>query len=207
MCCVCECPPLCNPMDCSPPGVHGILQARILEWVAIPFSRGSSQPRNRIWVSHIAGRPFYHLSHQGNPGFTGLYAKPTLMEAVRFFPLHLSCLSGTCPLLDSFLSSLQGGANWKSCCSPLLITACSASARFSLCYFTVIWGWSCHQGPQWGYISLFGNLSPPCPSRTVSVMPLTLGMRVHANCPCVSSCWLPCFVCLLRGPVDMCCLF
>ena len=37
-------PTLCNPMDCSPPGssVHGILQARILEWVAIPFSRGSS---------------------------------------------------------------------------------------------------------------------------------------------------------------------
>ena len=41
-----SCPILCNPMDCSPPGfsVHGILQARILEWVAIPFSRGSSRP-------------------------------------------------------------------------------------------------------------------------------------------------------------------
>ena len=40
------CPTLCNPTDCSPPGssVHGILQVRILEWVAIPFSRGSSQP-------------------------------------------------------------------------------------------------------------------------------------------------------------------
>ena len=39
-----SCPTLCDPMDCSPPGssVHGILQARILEWVAIPFSRGSS---------------------------------------------------------------------------------------------------------------------------------------------------------------------
>ena len=39
-----SCPTLCNPMDCSPLGssVHGILQARILEWVAIPFSRGSS---------------------------------------------------------------------------------------------------------------------------------------------------------------------
>ena len=41
------CPALCNPMDCSPPGssVHGILQARLLEWVVIPFSRGSSQLR------------------------------------------------------------------------------------------------------------------------------------------------------------------
>ena len=41
-----SCLPLCDPMDCSSPGssAHGILQARILEWVAIPFSRGSSQP-------------------------------------------------------------------------------------------------------------------------------------------------------------------
>ena len=47
-------------MDCSPPGssVHGILQARVLEWVAIPFSRGSSQPRDQTQVSCIAGRHF-----------------------------------------------------------------------------------------------------------------------------------------------------
>ena len=45
---------------CSPPGssVHGILQARMLEWVAIPFSRESSRPRDLTWVSHIAGRFF-----------------------------------------------------------------------------------------------------------------------------------------------------
>ena len=51
---------LCDPMDCCPPGssVHGILQARILEWVAIPFSRGSSQPRDWTWVSCIADRFF-----------------------------------------------------------------------------------------------------------------------------------------------------
>ena len=42
-----SCPTLCDPMDCSPPGssVHGISLARILEWVAISYSRGSSQPR------------------------------------------------------------------------------------------------------------------------------------------------------------------
>ena len=47
-------------MDCSPPGssVHGILQVRILEWVAISFSRGSSRPRDRTQVSHIAGKCF-----------------------------------------------------------------------------------------------------------------------------------------------------
>ena len=51
---------LCDPIDYSPPGasVHRILQARILEWVAIPFSRGSSQPRDGAQVSHIAGRFF-----------------------------------------------------------------------------------------------------------------------------------------------------
>ena len=46
--------------------VHEIFQARTLEWVAISFSRGSSQPRDRTWVSHIVGRRFYHLSHQGS---------------------------------------------------------------------------------------------------------------------------------------------
>ena len=51
---------LCDPMGCSPPGslVHGIFQARILEWVAISFSRWSSRPRDRTWVSHIVGRCF-----------------------------------------------------------------------------------------------------------------------------------------------------
>ena len=54
-----------TPMDCSLPGssFHGIFQARVLEWVAISFSRGSSLPRDRTQVSHIAG----HLSHQGSP--------------------------------------------------------------------------------------------------------------------------------------------
>ena len=54
------CPTLCNSVDCSPPGssVHGILQARVLEWVAIPFSKGSSRPRDQAQVSCIAGRFF-----------------------------------------------------------------------------------------------------------------------------------------------------
>ena len=54
------CPTLCDPMDCNPPGssVHGILQARILEWVAVPFSKGSSQPRDPTQISHNEGRFF-----------------------------------------------------------------------------------------------------------------------------------------------------
>ena len=66
--CVCVlvaqlCPTLCDPTDCSPPGfsVHGILQARILEWIAIPFSRRTSQPRNQTLVSCMAGRFFTNV--------------------------------------------------------------------------------------------------------------------------------------------------
>ena len=65
---ICACPcsvvqpclTLCNPTDCSPTGssVHGILQARILEWVAISSSRGSSQSRDQTRVSRIAGRHY-----------------------------------------------------------------------------------------------------------------------------------------------------
>ena len=55
---VAQCPALCNPMDCSLPGssVHGTLQARVLEWAAISFSRGSSRPRDWTRVSRIVGR-------------------------------------------------------------------------------------------------------------------------------------------------------
>ena len=65
-CCCClatkSCPAFCNPLDCNPPGssVHGILQARILEWVAISFSRGSSWPRDGSQVSYIGRQIFYH---------------------------------------------------------------------------------------------------------------------------------------------------
>ena len=55
-----SCPIPCNPVDNSPPGspIPGILQARILEWVAVPFSRGSSPPRGRTSVSYTVGRFF-----------------------------------------------------------------------------------------------------------------------------------------------------
>ena len=55
-----SCPTLCNPMDCSLWGssVHGIFQARVLEWIATAFSRGSSRPRDWTQVSRIAGRYF-----------------------------------------------------------------------------------------------------------------------------------------------------
>ena len=67
-----SCPTLCDSMDCSPPSssVHGILQARILEWVAIPFSRGSSWPRDQTWVSCTTGRFFTFWATKEAPGRT-----------------------------------------------------------------------------------------------------------------------------------------
>ena len=77
--CACEhakllqlCTNLGDPMDCSLPhsSVHGILQARILEWVAVPSSMGSSQPRDRThlsYVSCIGRRVLYHQRHLGSP--------------------------------------------------------------------------------------------------------------------------------------------
>ena len=70
-----SCLTLCDPLDCSLPvsSVHGILQARTLEWVAVPFSRGSSQPRDRTQISRVAGgfftaeRILYQLSYEGSP--------------------------------------------------------------------------------------------------------------------------------------------
>ena len=63
-----SCLALCDPMNCSPQGssVHRIFQARILEWVVIPFSRGSSWPRDRSHVSGHCRQILYHLSHQGS---------------------------------------------------------------------------------------------------------------------------------------------
>ena len=63
-----SCPTLCHPMDCSPRGssVNGISQAGVLEWVAIFFSKGSSQPRDQNCVSCIAGG-FFTAEPRGKP--------------------------------------------------------------------------------------------------------------------------------------------
>ena len=62
-----SCPALCNPLDCSPAGssIQGISQAKIQEWVAISYSRGSSRTRDQTHVSYIADELFTIQSHQG----------------------------------------------------------------------------------------------------------------------------------------------
>ena len=66
-----SCLTLCDAMDYSPPGssAHGILQARILKWVAISSSRGSSRPRDQTLISHLAGG-FFTTEPPGKPTFT-----------------------------------------------------------------------------------------------------------------------------------------
>ena len=81
-----SCPTLCNPMDYRPPGssVHGILQARILEWVVIAFSRGHSWPRDWTHVSCIAGR-FSTMSH---PIVVFIFQSQTPNLSLLAFPLQ-----------------------------------------------------------------------------------------------------------------------
>ena len=79
-----SCLTLCNPMHHSLPGssVHGILQARILKWIAIPFSRGSSSPRDLLHCRQILS----HLSHQGSPFFLitqDISLSPLQLDMVR----------------------------------------------------------------------------------------------------------------------------
>ena len=77
-------------MDCSPPGnvVHGILQARILEWVAISYAKGSSQPRNRTLFFFIAGRLF--TSYKGRP-------LQSTEQHLQLLPLDVSRSPIPCP--------------------------------------------------------------------------------------------------------------
>ena len=97
-------PALCDPMDCSPPGssVHGILQVKILEWVAIPSSRGSSQPRDQTLVSRIAGW-FFTIWALGKTHIRRIYF--TIWEYCALnFPMELFFLK---PLILHIESSLM----------------------------------------------------------------------------------------------------
>jgi len=83
-----SCPTLWNPMDYT---VHGILQARILEWVAVPFSRGPSKPRDRTQVSCIVGGFFTQVSCIAGGFFTNwaIREAPFWTERLQFSSLWL----------------------------------------------------------------------------------------------------------------------
>ena len=118
------CPSLCHHMDFSPPGssVHGILQARILEWVAISFSRGSSQPRDQTQVTHIVkdyllteppGKPWRSLPPWRKRQTRGRKREAELGTPFSVSPLRyslwLSCSQG---LLLFLLQHPQINSKW-----------------------------------------------------------------------------------------------
>ena len=120
-----SCPTLCNHMDCSPPGssVHGLSQARILEWVAISFSRGSSNPGIKPWSSALQ-EVLYHLSHQGSPLYiaTNLSIFQNLLE-------EQICIRNILPTRAAWTRQLYDSTRLicadydpHNLCSPLLCT-------------------------------------------------------------------------------------
>ena len=86
-----SCPTPCDPMDCSPPGssVHGLLQARILERVAMPSSSGSSWSRNQIWVSYVFCISRQVLYHWRLLGSLYILVHPICVPGIAFL-LYLS---------------------------------------------------------------------------------------------------------------------
>ena len=112
-----SCLTLCNPMDCSPPGssVHGTVQARKLEWVAIPFSRGSSRPRGRTcvsWVSCIDRLILYHWA-TWEALWCLLVYEISLPELTNLFPLCCLWLLVIGPLQNLIIFSFVMEHFWS----------------------------------------------------------------------------------------------
>ena len=112
-----SCPIPRNPMDCSPLGfsLHGILQATILEWIAMLFSRGSFQLRVRTWVSCIAGR-FFKSEPPGKPKEwkSHQYSGHNIKMEEKTPGIHFQ--SGMCPCSDKMTISewrRRGAGNWE----------------------------------------------------------------------------------------------
>ena len=132
-------PTLCDQMDCSPPGssVHGVLQAKILEWIAMPFSRGSSQPRDQTHVSSTEGRFFTAETSGKSSLICRLSQSPEAKIALSTF-LH-SCLGFSlylCLRVDPALSSNQPGSILSTTIvfyfsEPLLLLLLLLLSRFS----------------------------------------------------------------------------
>ena len=117
------CSTFCNPTDCSPPGssVHGILQARTLEWVAMPSFRGSSQPRDQtcsFCSSYIVGKFFYHWATRRSP--KGKYYIPKIFRNHCYLYCHYfsklpapDSLGRTCLYSRRPCKHLKNCTRWK----------------------------------------------------------------------------------------------
>ena len=169
-----SCPTLCDLMDCSPPGssVHGIFQARILEWVAISFSRGSSGPRGQTQVSRIAGRLF-------------------TVWATREESFFL-CLNG---LLTNFHLQKRGGST-ETISLMLLLLKCVVSTEGCQLWGSSLWrpvlaNWALRQAQVWGLPWW------PFVSLTLSHAVINKGGRV-VSWDCLDRCMLETQICFFK---------
>ena len=120
---------LCDPMNCNLPGssVHEILQARILDWVAIPFSRGSSQPRDQTWVCCIVGR-FFTISSTKKTSTWKDTCTPVFIAAL--FTIARTWKQPKCPLTEEWI---------KKICYIYTMEYYSATKKNKIMAFTVTW--------------------------------------------------------------------
>ena len=111
-----SCLTVCYPKNCSPPGssVHGIFQARILEWVGVSSSRESSQPSDWTRALLHCRQILYHLSHQGNP-----YASTFVGSLLCLYPTNVGNMISGSSAFSSF--SKPSLYTWKSLVHILLI--------------------------------------------------------------------------------------
>ena len=122
---------LCDPTDCSLPGssVHGISQARILEWVAISFSRGSSWPRDQTRGSCIGRRTLLPLSHQGRVKCSEVKEDCcySVAQLCRTLCNPMDCSTPGLPVIHHLLELAQTHVQWvsdafQSSCPLLFLT-------------------------------------------------------------------------------------
>ena len=124
-----SCPTLCDPMDCSPPGssLHRILQARTLVWVAIPFSRGFSWPRDQILVSRIVVRFFTIWATSWHFKMMTFFIFAQLMRHLLTELLHLSSLlqmPNDCRMVKvEFFSNFSYKSSSLDDCSQLVVVS------------------------------------------------------------------------------------
>ena len=182
-------PTPCKPMDCSPWGffVHGIFQARILEWVAISYARGSSRPRDQTHISCISCKPISHAS----PALAGsLLTTVPPVKHIFFWGGHIFCVTEVFSQYHLFLMKFSSTWFMETPFPPFLLPQiCQTISSLPIPYTVHPFITSARLYPTLPLLSLdprqvtphfdyFGNISS---SLSVSILPLTLACFQSSN--------------------------
>ena len=135
-----SCPTLCDPVDCSLPGfsVHGILQARVLEWVTISFSRGSSWPRDWTWASRIGGRHFNLWATRDNSAHNDTHKPSVTSRTLWGHLISAPCNWNSSVEAGRSASNMAYSHGWRVVTGYWFLST-QASLMGSLCFLTVWW--------------------------------------------------------------------